>query len=1007
MELSVDSGTELFSLMEDKGALSQPKTPNIAVENDGRTISLQVLEFKTSLLEAVEELHIHRDAERRYEEQMCKLVLEKQELEWKKESLQSQISRMSNENSESLAAVRKQFQAQIRKIEGEKGKTQLAAELKDKEIISLKEELKHLQLLRYSSEKKLGELEQKLQLQTQTKDSHLNQLGEVERRFAAISRQCAMVKQANDKLEQNVEEAMRMNKKLTSINEKQESSIKALKEDLERINKELVTFKVSSVCKPGEERLQNVLKEQEFQLLQQKLLVETEINKKLRNEMATERAEKQDVLRSLHQNQSLLQRQTEALSRVEQELRKLREEYQVLKTEHELNQERTKEKDDSFAHLRDEYQNSKLAWENEILRMQMSTESGQEELQAVKEAFNQLQEEHKQLSISDVHKAKEIHNSEIPIKDQDNDLCTTSNKVNLVKVISLHEDLEESPISPHDSHEPMCHPDKGIPDESIKFQKARKDGSSQNNNKELDIPMQTDRTVPTVSPSVSTDNISRPENLNPMMKHLSKQCDETKTGVSESEPICNADDKGCPSNLVQNDTDSRLTELSGPETRSVYGVDSNPLTLEQKDRPLEQNLCISEVTESQTSDKHMDSQGYATSQSKEVKDHQNGAPEFLNKCSQKESQTTAERLSEDKTANSNPQDTVVFNDKITITEGMIDTQPSPCHLTIHEEPESDFNAGSATITSDTLFHESKDRFSSPELIREHSQIQVSQVGGSTETSLYNVVNKLESKELPFIDQTTSMTAVDTVEVISENNDQNNDSEPLKSQQIEMGISKCTEEAKITNPEQDASSPGSTIPNDQSDVDQKSIPVLDTLNHPGNRRYQSSFAWDTFMKGKKMSHPSPLKTELWSSGFHELVSPFCDPIFMKNKLPKTAMMKTPDRLETPSKHQGEWNAIKQSFSEMLTDKENQVLIPYSSTLSGSPTSSSVGNGLRQNSTPTVPPPKLQSMEKPTRPMASKSEGKEERKQSDIMTQIAKIEEFMSAEGLMPQKRLKTD
>ncbi|XP_016114968.1 coiled-coil domain-containing protein 73-like [Sinocyclocheilus grahami] len=125
---------------------------------------------------------------------------------------------MSNENSESLAAVKKQFQAQIRKVEGEKGKNQLAAELKDKEIISLKEELKQLQLLRYSSEKKLGELEQKLQLQTQTKDSHLNQLGEVERRFAVISRQCAMVKQAHDKLEQNVEEAMRMNKKLTSIN---------------------------------------------------------------------------------------------------------------------------------------------------------------------------------------------------------------------------------------------------------------------------------------------------------------------------------------------------------------------------------------------------------------------------------------------------------------------------------------------------------------------------------------------------------------------------------------------------------------------------------------------------------------------------------------------------------------------------------------------------------------------------------------------------------------------
>lgn len=96
-----------------------------------------------------------------------------------------------------------------------------------------------------------------------------------------------------------------------------------------------------------------------------------------------------------------------------------------------------------------------------------------------------------------------------------------------------------------------------------------------------------------------------------------------------------------------------------------------------------------------------------------------------------------------------------------------------------------------------------------------------------------------------------------------------------------------------------------------------------------------------------------------------------------------------------------------ITHFIFPQEKQVLISYSSTLSGSPTSSSVGNGLQQNSTPTVPPPKLQSVEKPTRPMASSSERKEERNQSDIMAQIAKIEEFMSTECLMPQKRLKTD
>lgn len=52
---------------------------------------------------------------------------------------------------------------------------------------------------------------------------------------------------------------------------------------------------------------------------------------------------------------------------------------------------------------------------------------------------------------------------QIAIKDQENSLCTTSNKISLVKVSSLHGDLEESLISPHDNLEPTCHPDKDIP----------------------------------------------------------------------------------------------------------------------------------------------------------------------------------------------------------------------------------------------------------------------------------------------------------------------------------------------------------------------------------------------------------------------------------------------------------------------------------------------------------------------------------------------------------------
>uniref|UniRef100_A0A8D0BBH9 Uncharacterized protein n=1 Tax=Salvator merianae TaxID=96440 RepID=A0A8D0BBH9_SALMN len=82
-------------------------------------LSIQLLDFKTSFLEVLEELRMRRDAEIHYEEQMNKSVIEKQELEWQKFSL------LIKDDGFLL-----------------KGKYRLAEELKEKEMEGLKETLK-------------------------------------------------------------------------------------------------------------------------------------------------------------------------------------------------------------------------------------------------------------------------------------------------------------------------------------------------------------------------------------------------------------------------------------------------------------------------------------------------------------------------------------------------------------------------------------------------------------------------------------------------------------------------------------------------------------------------------------------------------------------------------------------------------------------------------------------------------------------------------------------------
>ncbi|CAL8263393.1 unnamed protein product [Merluccius merluccius] len=236
----------------------------------GGAFSLQVLEFKTCLLEAIEELQIRRDAEIRFGQQISKLVLEKQELEW--------------------------------------------------------------------------QTEQKLALQSRSKDSHLNQLREVEKRIGVLSRLCATVKQAHGKLEHNVDEAIRINRKLTSTNEKQESTIISLTQELEEMNSKLIKVKVRSVVHPESSGVS--AREQHVERLRQRLLME--------------------LMRSLQVAQQLLLSQTPTLHRLEMELHQHTEEYQTLKRDHEATLAESAAAERRVASLTEEQVTIKTIWEKEV-----------------------------------------------------------------------------------------------------------------------------------------------------------------------------------------------------------------------------------------------------------------------------------------------------------------------------------------------------------------------------------------------------------------------------------------------------------------------------------------------------------------------------------------------------------------------------------------------------------------------------------------------------------------
>ncbi|NXC83798.1 CCD73 protein, partial [Cercotrichas coryphoeus] len=347
-------------------------------------LSIRLLDFKTSLLEAIEELRIRRETETNYEDQINKIVIEKQELEWQKETLQHQTDTLQQQNKEAMAAFKKQLQARMFAMEEEKGKYQLAVETKEKEIDGLKETLKALQISKYTLQKKLNEMDQKLQMHLTAKEEHHKKLNEVERCYATIASRFGIVKGVHGKLEHSVQEAIQHNKKLASVNKRQETEISNLKEELKKVTTDLIRSKVTSQYRVGEENINLAVKEKQFQELQQKIRMETAVSKKVQEENTHIKEEKLEILSSLQCVQELLQRITQANVRMESELNALKEDYQALERDNELQREKAKENEEKFLNLQNEHEKALRTWKNDEENMRREIHTIKNDLNSLK-----------------------------------------------------------------------------------------------------------------------------------------------------------------------------------------------------------------------------------------------------------------------------------------------------------------------------------------------------------------------------------------------------------------------------------------------------------------------------------------------------------------------------------------------------------------------------------------------------------------------------------------------
>ncbi|CAH6788159.1 Ccdc73 [Phodopus roborovskii] len=315
--------------------------------------SIQLLDFRTSLLEALEELRMRREAETKYEEQIAKIITETQELKWQKETLQNQKEALIKQHKEAMGVFKNQLQMKMYALEEEKGKYKLATEIKEKEIEGLKETLKTLQ-------------EQKAHLHHLAKEDYHKQLNEIEKYYVTITNQFGLVKENHTKLEQNVAS-------------------------------ELIKSKVKCQHKMEEESIDMVIKEQKCEELQERLDMELELNKKINEEIAHIREEKQDIIISFQHMQQLLQQQTQANTEVNAELKVLRENTQTLERDNELQREKVKENEEKFLNLQNEHEKALGTWKRRVEEISREMNEIKSELSLLKETHAKLKEHYNKL----------------------------------------------------------------------------------------------------------------------------------------------------------------------------------------------------------------------------------------------------------------------------------------------------------------------------------------------------------------------------------------------------------------------------------------------------------------------------------------------------------------------------------------------------------------------------------------------------------------------------------
>ncbi|XP_069105903.1 myosin heavy chain, cardiac muscle isoform-like [Argopecten irradians] len=219
------NGSHTLDFTGDKNDVTTNAWTMAAVSSEFHLNQVDSFRFRTSLIEIVEELKLRRKNEAENEERTQMLIKEKHELERKIDVDANRIKNLQDENSKGLTETKRKFEEKMRVLEEKARQDSVQKESLEKEMEAMKDELRRLQLSKYTMEKLLRDQEQKVQIQSDSTQQHLQQLSAVEHKLQTFSSYCTKLVDSQQRLDRQVKEAIQLNQTLTYVNEHQKCLI--------------------------------------------------------------------------------------------------------------------------------------------------------------------------------------------------------------------------------------------------------------------------------------------------------------------------------------------------------------------------------------------------------------------------------------------------------------------------------------------------------------------------------------------------------------------------------------------------------------------------------------------------------------------------------------------------------------------------------------------------------------------------------------------------------------